>query len=106
MNETQETTDQLREDLDFIEQLQRAWKMFGISPNVPTVSQFLTWINLHTPERILRAQIRTSEKADKMEDDNKEFTDDHATKFLSSVANNMKSIEENEDANGHNENPT
>ncbi len=93
------TAEQLKEELDLIGQCRRMWFMFDITPETPSVSQFQTWLRLHNSVRIVQAISKTSQKSDDLSDAGNPMSDDHAVRFMSSVMNAQKTIEEEEQEN-------
>lgn len=81
----------------FIEKFQKFWTVLGITEEVPSAHQIAIWHRLHREDLmvLMEALNKTSYKASAMENENKEFTLDHAVRFLSSVANSLKTIKEN-----------
>jgi hypothetical protein len=87
--------DELKEELNFLEQFQRAWRM-SVSEDVPSLSQCRTWYKLHNPLRMLKALSKTSAKAERVEASGRAFDSDFAARIFSSIANHFKTQEEQE----------
>jgi len=83
---------------EFIEKFQKLWVMLGITAEVPSGQQVAIWYRLHESDLmvLMVALQKTSHKASAMESENKKFTLDHSVRFLSSVANSLKTLKEND----------
>ena len=76
-------------------ELQRMWRL-TLTVEPPDMSQFYRWLDLHYIFHIAAAILKTSEKEEHMENQNKVMTLDHAIRWTSSIANALKTKEEEE----------
>lgn len=88
--------DTLKDQLDFLEEFARAWRML-VGSEAPSMGQLNRWHQLHHPLRMLATLSRVSAKAERMAEANKEFSADHQVKFFSSVANILKTEEQEQE---------
>jgi hypothetical protein len=99
MTTDQITSELLKDDLDYITELQRAWYMFDL-PGTLSATQAHVWINLHgDPYRLLFGISKTSQRADELTDAGTPMTTDHAIRHMSRILNRLKDEQEKETTN-------
>ena len=75
--------------LNFMEEFPKMWQLLELG-QPPSQRQIAVWWDLHrdNPVRIVQALLKLSYKSGKT------LTADHAIRMLSSIANNLKTIEQ------------